>query len=129
LIAASDSTFRDVEELRAVLDAAGVRVLCAYHSTLDGMAGRPTVGVLTTLGPSAVAFFPSASAAGAARLRGYVRDGVEIAAIRTPASGAREWTFAESDPSDFVVRGRWLFATFGQTDLQSAIRGALDNVR
>lgn len=129
LVGPSDSTYRDAQEVKAALEAGGVHVLCTFHSTLDGMVGRPTVGVLTAFGPLAVAFFASASEAHAVRLRGYVRDGVEITALRAPTSGARDWTFAESDPSDFIVRGRWLIATFGQGDLQAAIRSALENVR
>jgi len=84
---------------------------------------RGTSLALTAIGPLAVAFFPSASDAAAVQLRAYVRDGVEITALRTPTLGDHDWTFAESDPRDFVVRGRWLFATFGQTDLRWAIGG------
>jgi hypothetical protein len=123
-----DSTYNDAMQVATALESRGVNVICAYRSTWEGTLDRPGVGLMTAFGPSPVTFFASARDAQAVQMRAYIREGDEITEVRAPGS-ARVWTFASADPSDFIIHDRWLIDTFGQKDLEAAVRSAFDSKR
>ena len=121
LLQTHDAVWRDADELRRMIESAGIRVLCTTRSTFDGTLGRPAAGLVTTLGPLAAVAFPSANAARAVEIRGSVKDGLAETVLRSPGPPPTGATFGSAEPSSFVVVGRFLIDTFGQRDLEASL--------
>jgi hypothetical protein len=125
LFAPSDSLYAATQELRATLEARGIHVFCAYHSTFDRTLDRPAAGILTDLGPMAVVFFHSDADIRDVTMRGYVANGQAVTLLHRDGAHPPTISMVDAEPQSFIVHGRWLVDTFNQHQLASAVREAL----
>jgi hypothetical protein len=126
LLRKGDSAYDDVAELRPVLEANDLHVLCSYHSTMDGLLGEShSAGIVTNLGWFEAVFFTPPRGAEAITVQSSVKDGQLLTVLHGPGAGRPGATMPSADKSDFVIHKRWLFDTFGQLQLRDALERAV----
>jgi hypothetical protein len=126
LLHQSDSAFTDVAELRPILEANHLHVLCGYSTTLQGVLGEwHAAGIETNLGWFAAFFFPPPRGAEAITVASTVNDGQLLTVLRGPNASRPVDSLYGADKTDFVIHKRWLFETFGQIELRTALQRAI----
>ena len=125
-IAPSDSVYADVASLSEQLERNGLHVLCAYHSTFEGLLGqRRSAGVMTSLGPFLLTVFPPPAGARTVQITSSVKNGELVTVLHGPDPRRPTETMSAADKTDFIIHGTWLIDSFGQPELRSRLAAAL----